>query len=206
MKRRANGNLPAPPSSLPPRRGPLSTDLGVVFWLVLKSRATFTFKGPPTYFPGPVRAPAPFSIRLGILPAHFLPLLGARRHPGRGGWTRGAPASPPPPSHWRPKGLQERGGGPQRDRITDGSVPGGEGTKRGSHGPVGARRRAIDNAGLSLGTLSSRFCRDRHGASGGSRGAAGTPGALTAPAARAEQECGAHFELALRPLVTQHPG
>ena len=111
-----------------------------------------------------------------------------------------------PPSHWRPKGLQERGWGPQRDRITDGSVPGGEGTKRGSHGPVGARRRAIDNAGLSPGALSSRFCRVRHGASGGSRGAAGTPGALSAPAARAEQERGAHFELALSPLVTQHPG
>ena len=140
MKRRAHGNLPAPPTSLPPRRGPLSTDLGVVFWLfVLESRATFTFKGPATCFSVRVRAPAPFSIRPGIRPAHFLPLLGAGRHPGRGGWTRGAPASPPPAQPLAPEGASGAGLGPAKGQ---------------NHRRLSARRR-----GHKEGITRPRWCK-----------------------------------------------
>lgn len=64
--------LPLPP--LPPRAKKSLSKHGFRcgFWLfVLKSRATFTFKGPPRCFPVRARAPAPFSIRPGMLPAHF---------------------------------------------------------------------------------------------------------------------------------------
>nr|CAI9713847.1 unnamed protein product [Rangifer tarandus platyrhynchus] len=188
--KRANGNPPAPPTSLPPRRGPLSTNLGVVFLLfVLKSRATFTFKGPPTCFPVRVRAPAAFSIRPGILPAHFLPLPGTRRHPGRGGWTRGAPASPPPAQPLAPEGVSGAGLGPAKGENHKRLSARRRGHKEGITRPRWCKAgwRAIDKAGLSPPALSSRFCRDRHGASWGSRGAAGTPGALPPPAAEAER-------------------
>ena len=106
---------------------------------VLKSRATFTFKGPPTCFPVRVRAPGPFSIRPGMLPARFLPLPGARRHPGRGGWTRGAPASPQPAQPLAPEGASGAGLGP---------------TKGQSHRRLSARRR-----GHKAGITRPRWCK-----------------------------------------------
>lgn len=111
-----------------------------------EKQSHFHFQGAPKVFSCPGSGPSPFSIRPGMLPAHS-PSPGSPSPPP--GWEGGPGARRPlrrPPSHWRPKGLQERGWDPQRDRVTDGSVPGGEGTKRGSHGPLARGRRLITGA------------------------------------------------------------
>lgn len=152
---------------------------------VLKSRATFTFKGPPTCFPVRARAPAPFSIRPGMLPAHFLRLLGARRpragrvDQGRAGLSAARPAT------GARRGFRSGAGTHKGTESQTAQCPAARAQSGDHTAPLVQGGREVDNGGLSPGALSSRSCRDRHGASGGSRGAARTPGALPAPAARA---------------------
>ena len=198
--------LPLPPSA------PGASQHGFrsgFFVVCFEKRSHFHFQGAPNVFScsGPSRRPQPPSPSG---PGSCRPTSSLSREPvatpgGEGGPGARRPLRRPP-SRWRPKGLQEPGWGSQRGRITNGSVPGGEGTKKGSHGPVGARRAGDGWGGAVAPGSFLRFLprspRCERGKPWGSRDPGRPPSSRSAGGA----ERGAHFELALRPLVTRRPG
>lgn len=153
---------------------------------VLKSRATFTFKGAPKVFSCPGSGPSPLLHQPRDAASPLPPSPGSPSPPRAGRVDQGrAGLSAARPATGALRGVRSGAGTHKGTESQTAQCPAARAQSGDHTAPLVQGGREVDNGGLSPGALSSRSCRDRHGASGGSRGAARTPGALPAPAARA---------------------
>lgn len=151
-----------------------------------EKQSHFHFQGAPNVFSCPGSGPRPLlhqardaASPLPPSPGSPSPPRAGRVDQGRAGLSAACPAS------GARRGFRSRAGTHKGTESQTAQCPAARAQSGDHTAPLVQGGRAIDNGGLSPGALSSCSCRDRRGASGGSRGAARTPGALPAPAARA---------------------
>ena len=175
--------LPLPPSA----PGASQHGFRSVFFVVcFEKRSHFHFQGAPNVFScsGPSRLLHQARDPAGPLPpspGNPSPPRAGRVDQGRAGLSAARSAA------GARRGFRSRAGARKGAESQTAQCPAARAQRRDHTAPLVQGGRAMDEAGLSPRALSSGFCRDRHGASGGSRGAAGTPGALPPPAAQAER-------------------